>query len=142
MNLQTMMKRDMQTAVKSGGMNSANVQFLWLEDAGAGSGTFDANVEGSYPETREVSGTARALVHFVQPIKSGIRQFAEIQPGDVILDMQPTAMPAPEGADGLKCVIDGQTYVQKDAGKELAQYWDLVVGGERMMRTLLMTRAM
>lgn len=140
MNLAAMMRRDMAAALAGAGFNSMDVVFVWEVVSGSEAG-YDANLEGSYPDTVPVSGTARALVHFVQPLKSGVRQFAEVEAGDVILDLAHDGVPAPEGAAGLRCIIDGKTYVQKEAGKELAQYWDLVVGGERMMRTMLMTLA-
>ncbi len=97
---------------------------------------FDPNVEASFPSTTPQSGSWKGLVHYVQPTKSGFRTFAEVQTGDVIVDfLHDVELPL-----GSRVLIDGQYYVQKDAGSELAEYWDLIIGGQRMLRTLLLTK--
>lgn len=96
------------------------------------------NVEASISATDEMVETHTGLVHFVQPVKSGVRLFAEIETGDVIVDF-PQDVPLSDKR-GIYFEIDGTAYVQKDVGDALAEYWDLVLGGRRMMRTLVLTR--
>ncbi len=96
---------------------------------------FDVNIESTYPATTLQSGTFPAMVHFIQPSKSGIRMFAEVQVGDVILDLKHDyQLPKTAIFD-----IAGNKYVQKDAGSVLSEYWDVVIGNERLWRTLLLT---
>lgn len=96
---------------------------------------FDPNLESSYPATTLQSGTFPALIHFVQPSKSGFRAFAEIEVGDVILDFKADyQLPATAMFD-----VAGNRYVQKDAGSVLSQYWDIVIERVPMWRTLILT---
>lgn len=134
-NIAHIIKRDMKRILDGNLLNRTVVQYFYDVEESPGSGEYDPNVESSYPEYAPESGEFNALVHFVQPETSAIRQFAEIRSGDVILDFSADVV-LPSAA---RFVIDGRDYVQKSVGKELAQYWDVVVGGERMMRTLVLT---
>jgi len=142
MNFQRIGRRiqhDLKRIVKNGDLNTGNVVMFW--DAESGGGAYDPNVEGDYPEAEPASGTYPALIHFVQPVTSGVRTFAEVEAGDVICDfIEDVEL---DGKKNPRFEIQSQPgviYHQKNAGDELAQYWDLVVGGERMMRTVLLTR--
>jgi hypothetical protein len=101
----------------------------------------DPNLESTYPASAPLSGTAMALVHFIQPTTSSLRQFAEVQIGDVIVDF-PHDAKIPAQTSGAKFYIEGNpnTWVQKQVGKDLAEAWDLIVDSGRVMRTFLLTK--
>ncbi len=84
------------------------------------------------------SQTIRAFVHFVAPITSGIRQFAEVEAGDVIVDFPPGINL--DGKKQLTFEIGGIVFVQKEAGEKLAAYWDTMFSGDKLCRTLLLRK--
>lgn len=137
MSFASEIQRDLNRLLTSGDANTANVTVVWNAADFSGS---DKNLEGTYPAEVLQSGTWPALVHYVQPITTGIRQFAEMQVGDVILDFASMAA-IPATAKGATFRIEGdpQVYVQKSIGKDLADAWDMVVGGQRVIKTYLVT---
>ena len=68
---------------------------------------------------------------------SSVRQFNEVEVGDLILDFNGDApIPiAPPG--GVVFVVNGKPYVAKDIGEKLAQSWDVTVGNQRLFRSVL-----
>jgi hypothetical protein len=138
MSLRALMRRDQAQTLRTQGLNSGFVLALWNAPISGGMDAlnhFDPNIESAYPATTLQSGTFPAMIHFVQPSRSGVRIFSEIEVGDVILDFkQGYQLPKTAMFD-----IAGNRYVQKDAGSVLSEYWDVVIGGERMWRTLLLT---
>ena len=80
--------------------------------------------------------TLPAFVHQVQPTgASAIRQFNEIEVGDLILDF---AADAPlDGKRGLVFWVSGKAYVAKEVGSRLAASWDVTVGGKQLLRSVL-----
>lgn len=137
MNLASIIRRDFAKLLRGGNANSADVTVIWNAASTAG---VNPNLEDSYVTPAPTSGTWPAMVHYVQPTTSGIRQFAEIQPGDVIVDFE-ASLPVPDGAKGATFKIEGnpKTWVQKNVGQDLADAWELVVGGQRVMKTFLLT---
>lgn len=83
--------------------------------------------------------SVRALIHTVSPATVAERQFVEVQTGDVLLDIDPATDLS--GKPGARFIVEGKTYEQKSVGNELAECWDAVVGGQRILRTLLLRRA-
>jgi hypothetical protein len=104
-----------------------------------GSDPVDPSLESTTPATTTVTtDPIPAFVHFVEPVKSITRQFTEIETGDAIIDfLDDVVLPR----TGAKFVIDGETYVQKEVGNQLAQYWDVIVQGQRHFRTVVATKA-
>lgn len=97
------------------------------------------------PVTQSVMGTAvpqtldvRALVHFVQA-SAVERTYAEIQVGDVIVDF-PAGVDL-TGKEGLRVVIGGVAYVQKDIGDLLVQFVDAMIAGQTFLKPVLLKRA-
>lgn len=86
------------------------------------------------PQTLEVSG----LVHFPSAATLLNRGFVELEQGDAIVDFPPSLSFA--GRNNLTFEIDGVEYVQKGVGKQVLDYYDLLVGGERLLRTCVLTR--
>jgi len=129
------MERDLDRVLDGGLLNTMDVTLRYV-DVAAGI-TFDRNVEGSYPAREEKEIVLPALVHFfgakTQELTGG-----EILAGDASVVFRHDA--ALDGKD-LQClVIDGRKYAQKSTGRHLVEDWDVIVGGQRYARTLLVTR--
>ena len=92
----------------------------------------DGSVAGLIPRTV----TLTAFVHQVQATgTSRVRQFNEVETGDLILDFNGEA--AIDGLRNLVFVVNGRPYVAKDIGEKLAQTWDVTVGNQRLFRSVL-----
>lgn len=93
-------------------------------------------VDGSYAALTPRTATIKAFVHQVQPAgASSVRQFAEVESGDMILDFAPDA--DLDGKLDLVFVIHGKAYVQKEITSKLAQSWDVTIQGERLFRSVV-----
>lgn len=81
--------------------------------------------------------TQPALVHYVAAAGHGsVRQFNEIEVGDVILDFMADVQI--DGRTNLRYGLPGDRwYVNKPVSDLLAQSWDVVAGGQRIFRTVL-----
>ena len=94
------------------------------------------------------SGVIRAL-GFEEPARTVLRQFAEIQAGDLLLTVNAAGqvtradgvLVALDALDGPRFTWGGGTYVQKEVGEGLAAAWGALVAGRRLYRTLLLRRA-
>lgn len=96
-----------------------------------------------------ISGSIFALVHSAAA-KNVIRQFAEIQTGDQIIDM--VGNPVVKVSDGSEVplsgvlqadpvfTIAGVEYVQRDVSSKLSESWDAVVNGIKLSETLLLRK--
>lgn len=87
------------------------------------------------PQTETVKG----FVHYVQVAQSGVRQFAEFEAGDCIVDFGPAV--TLEGRLGLTFLIDGQRWVAKELGEQVGKTWDALVQGQRLHRSVLLRKA-
>jgi len=106
-------------------------------------------VDGSLPAAALVpqSKTLPAFVHQVQDAgRSSVRQFNEVEVGDLILDfpgdaaIDPPSLAASSGAASardLVFVVNGKPYLAKQIGEKLAQTWDVTVQGKQLFRTVL-----
>jgi hypothetical protein len=105
--------------------------------SGATPDPVDGSVAGLVPQTK----TLPAFVHQVQDAgRSSVRQFNEVEMGDLILDFpDDAAIDAPSGGAlrDLVFVVNGKPYVAKQIGEKLAQTWDVTVQGKQMFRTVL-----
>jgi len=135
--LSARIRRDTARIINNGLLNTAQVTVSYQQLA-LGSDPVDPALESTTPATTTVTAEHPALVHFVEPVKTGYRQFTEIETGDVIIDfLDDVTLPR----TGAKFIIDGETYVQKEVGNQLAQYWDVIVQGRRHFRTVVATKA-
>lgn len=135
--LSTRMKRDAARLLARGLLNAVQVTVSY-EKPVDGSAAIDPALEGTVPATTTVTRCHPAFVHFVEPTKSGYRQFTEIENGDVILDfLDDVCLPR----TGTKFIVDGETYVQKEVGNQLSQFWDLMIEGRRHFRTVVGSKA-
>jgi len=81
--------------------------------------------------------TIKAFVHSAGSV-SAVRQYAEIEVGDLIVDF---AYDAPlDGKEALRFTIDGQQYEQKKVSQKLAKAWDVVQRNQRLYRTVLLEK--
>ena len=102
-----------------------------------------------------MSGTLPALLHQVSA-QVVLRKFAELQVGDLILDLMPEAMvtvgdgTGPSGTRSLDdlaelgvrfALPDGQLFTQADVGEELAAAWQTWMGGIPLTRTIVLRKA-
>ena len=113
------------------------VKLTWVTYSG---GTVDPGTGATINATAtpQSLGPINALVH-VEEAKSVLRQFVEIEVGDLIVDFPPAVQI--DGLDNLRFVIDGQNYEQKEIGGRLAKAWDTIIAGNRSLRTVLLKKA-
>jgi len=76
-----------------------------------------------------------AFVHYVAPAVSSVRQFNEVQVGDVILDFASDVDLA--GKENVRFNVKGKLYVARKLSNELGAAWDVMVGGVQLFRTVL-----
>lgn len=97
-------------------------------------------LEEEAPETgATLTLEVKALVHFVAPESVVQRGFTEIKSGDVIVDF---------GYDrdlslyrNVRYSIKGVAYQQKNVGRDLAESWDVLIGGVATTNTILLEPA-
>jgi len=92
----------------------------------------DGTVAGLVPQT----ATLPAFVHQVQATgASSVRQFNEVEVGDLILDFPGDAVL--DGLRDLVFVVNGKPYIAKQASDKLAESWDVTVQGQQLFRSVL-----
>ena len=126
--------------------NGTEILLQWNTLSG---GTLPDPVDGTVPAAALVpqTKTLPAFVHQVQDAgTSRVRQFNEVEVGDLILDfpgdaaIDPPSLAAGSGAASardLVFVVNGKPYVAKQIGEKLAQTWDVTVQGKQLFRTVL-----
>jgi hypothetical protein len=101
-----------------------------------------------------VSGVIRAL-GMEEPARTVLRQYAEIQAGDVILEVNPHGMVEmlpnqpvsgvvsldDVSGQGVRFEWGGRLYAQAEIGEDLAQAWSVIIENRKLYRTLLLRRA-
>lgn len=97
---------------------------------------FDRNDRDTWPAAVPSVRDFQALVHFISDSTRGFGP-EEFEIGDVILFCQPEQVLTGEA---VWFDIQGDAYVQKEAGANLAKEWTVTIGGRLMHRTLLLTR--
>lgn len=84
------------------------------------------------------SETVKGFIHFPEIALKQVKMFAEIEMGDIIVDLPPDT--TIEGRDHLEFTINGEKWVQKTIGNTLAKAWDTVHENSRLCRTLLLRK--
>jgi hypothetical protein len=116
----------------------AQITLRWTESSG---GTLEPLTGALIGATvTEQSEIVPALIHIV-PVASTsqVRQYNEVETGDCIADLQSDV--SLDTKENLRFEIDGQLYVQKTVGEELARSWDALPQGQRLVRTVLLRKA-
>ena len=124
----------------------SDVLVTWVDTEGGTLDTVTGAVVGGVQTP--ASGVIRGL-GIEEPARSVVRQFAEIQAGDLLLDVDAAGLvTCPDGSTVALDELDaprfqwaGSWYVQKEVGEGLAASWNAVVAGEKLYRTLLLRRA-
>jgi hypothetical protein len=104
-------------------------------------GTLKSKVDGSRPvPATPATETVTAFVHYVQPAgQASVRQFAELEVGDVILDFPDNVDLS--GRENLRFNIGGQLYTSKKVPDKLAATWDVMIQNRKLFRTVLLSPA-
>ena len=126
-------RRTFEGTVASGTLNSASVVLRW-DDAVPVDRSFLSQTVTPVPGSEEVA----AMVHWITPEMVQRRGYVLLAAGDVIVDF-PEAVTL-TGRPGLWFEIDGKAYAQKKAGNELLDWPDTMVDGQRIWRTIAMSR--
>ncbi len=131
--------------------SGTTVVVLWSHITG---GAYDPTTGGTIGGTRApMSGTMPAF-GLTEPPKSVVRQFAEIQMGDLILDcavdpqvalftgqMQSGTVPLADLKNkSPRFKFGDEIYAQKKIGNSLARSWDVIAGNVKLYQTLLLER--
>lgn len=109
------------------------VTMRWREGIGSPDPVTGAWAEMGPEQSIEI----RALVHSVAPGAHSVRLYAEVETGDILIDIDPAVQ---VDKPGMTFELDGVKYVQKPIGDELAGAMDVVVNGQRTFRALLLRR--
>lgn len=140
----------LQLHLKGQNTRASDVIVHWIEtDGGTPDDVTRAMVGGVQTPA---SGVMRAF-GYEEPARTVLRQFAEIKAGDLILDVDPDGVvelaPPQSGTvrlddiarQGVRFEWGGRLYSQAQIGEELAEAWDVIVGNQKLFRTLLLRRA-
>lgn len=113
-------------------LNAGQVILRWNTQAGP----TDRNLEQTYPEPVETSLPVNALIHFISE-RTIDRGFTSFKAGDAIITFDADVDLTQRDLVFL-LPPDGAVYVQASAGKDVMQFWDVVIGGNPLTRTLLL----
>jgi hypothetical protein len=134
MNTAKLIRRAMTRTLRGNLRNTAAVTLHYVTGRVIG----DIDDEATWTGTPVVhADPVKALVHFISPETVVNRGFIELRAGDVIVDFDPKVTFA--GMQDLTFGIDGRLYGQKAVSKEATAYYDTIVSGERMFRTVVLT---
>ena len=121
-------------------MNSVEVVMSWTELGNLPSDYDEHDLSTHAATSTEETLNFNAMVHYVNHGASTYQRFAEVESGDVILDVM-----ADINIDNKKSPtfsIEGKKYSQKNIGGELASVWDSrTKSGNSIFRTLLLKPA-
>lgn len=123
-----------------------DVPVRWVDTAG---GTLDVSTGAVVGAVQTpASGVIRAL-GCEEPARSVLRQFAEVQAGDLMLTVDAAGLVTQD--DGSTVALDDldtprflwadHWYVPKEVGEALASSWNVVVANQRLYRRLLLRKA-
>lgn len=80
----------------------------------------------------------QAFVHYVQATSS-VRQFAEIEVGDAIVDFHQDV--CLDGKNSLVYIIDGVEWMQKNIKTKIPVSWNAELAGIKIFRTQVLRKA-
>lgn len=118
--------------------NGSRVRLHWQERTGpVTTDPVSGAVSGGtlVPKIRDVRG----LLHWPDFNNNQVRQFAEIQAGDLIVDF-PADVPL-DGKVGLRFEVDSKFYTAKGVSERLGRSWNVMVGDVKLLRPVLLQRA-
>lgn len=109
-----------------------DVTMVWNVYSGGNDQVFGAPAQ-AVSKTRVIP----ALLYFVSATTQ-LRQFAEVQAGDCIMDISPEI--TLDGLNDLRFVIDGQEWSSKPISESLARYWAVMQGNRKLWNTIILRR--
>ena len=132
-----LLKKAQQRMLARNELNACDVLIRYV--ATAPDTGYDPNLETSAPSAHAVEHSVimKAFVHTVNINTSGYVKNQQVRHGDIILDFPGEADFF--GMSKVRFEIGDQTYVQKDAGGELLESWDVRCGGVAITRSFLVT---
>ena len=133
-NLRNRILRNFRRMLATGGRNVVQVTLSWV----TGMEYDDPNLETSLsgvPEQNQV--VLPAMAHFISPSEVVSRGYTELRAGDAILDFDPDDENVKfSEKPNLQFTFLGQTYVQRNAGKDIQRGMTTVVEGEPLLATV------
>lgn len=100
----------------------------------------DPNVQAGYPEQTTGRMEVKAFVHFVRMLNS-MRSWTTVKVGDVVLGLLPEDAKQIKELRGVTIELpDGDKYQQAEDGGELQPFWDMHIGGECTLQTVLLRK--
>lgn len=116
---------------------NTDVKLTWTERAG----TVTPDPVTGEPDIVGIKKTltVKAFVHTVQIGTSQIRQFNEVQDGDMIVDFPDTVDLS--NKPGLSFEITGRQWVAKEITDDLAETWDATVANVTLAKSVLLRRS-
>lgn len=130
--LPTVMARHLGGILEAKAMNTGDIELRWNSAALPA----DPNLEAQAVAPVRQTATVRALIHYVS-VRTAMRGLTEFKAGDAIVTFDGDLNLA--GRQGLTFGMpDGAEYVQAATGKDVAEFWDVIVGGTRLSVTLLL----
>lgn len=123
--------RRLSGIIDGGLLNAGDVILRWDTSVAPA----DQNVEEQYLPPVPATETLGALIHWVST-RTIERGFTDFKAGDAIITFDPVVdLERP----GLTFELpDGNVYVQAAAGKQIMEFWDVVIGGVPSTKTLLL----
>lgn len=130
--LPLVMARHLGGILEKGHLNTADVVLRW----NAAAPPSDPNLEAQAIAPVPLELTVKALVHYIS-VRTALRGLMEYQVGDAIVTFDGDIDLV--GKEGLTFGMpDGRQYVQAGVGKDVAEFWDVIVGGTRLSVTVLL----
>lgn len=131
--------RRLGSILEAGELNSGPVILNWMEPSEVPASDYDPNVESSYPSMVSRTATVWGLIHFINQ-STVPAQFAEFAAGDAIVTFEGSGLAELTQLQGLTFTLpDEQVYVPSKSGENVCKFYDLVLGGQRMSRTVFLT---
>ena len=116
--------------------SGTDVTLTWTEFSGATTDPVTGARSGGTATTKTTK--VKGFIHEVSAT-SVVRQFAEIEAGDAIVDLAGDV--ALDGKEALRFTIDGRQFVAKEIPEKLARSWDVIFRGKRLHRSVLLRKA-
>lgn len=130
--LPQIIRRHLGALVQEGLLNTGDIVLRWNASAAPA----DRNLEATYAPPTPAELTVKAFIHWVS-VRAVERGFTDFKAGDAIVTFE-SDVELDNKRDLRFEMPGGEIYVQASAGKSVAQFWDVYIGGEMLTRTLLL----
>lgn len=100
--------------------------------------TTDSSTGQRIGTATRASKKIKALIHYVGPATSGIRIYSQVQIGNAILDLDPSA--AIDGLENVRFEFGDAIWTQKEVPEELTKSWAAQFHGQKISRSILVEK--